>query len=100
MDRAGLNALITQALDAMDCERCHAEFYDRVARAVVECASTHNTTALSNMVHERTITAVEAFDRLTETLRPLYSAIGQEVSEKELNTIRRYIERRAGANVN
>jgi hypothetical protein len=100
MDRAELNALIGMAVDALDCERCHGEFFERVAYAVVENASNHNVTTLANRVRAGELSAVEAFDMLAYSLRPLYRAIGQELEDSEVAALRRRAERRANARHN
>lgn len=100
MDRAKLNAIIGQALDVMACEDCHPEFYRRVSNAIVECAATHTATTLGNKVRDGEITPIEAFDRLTEVLRPLYREVGQDIGENALAAIRQYVELRAGADLN
>lgn len=100
MDRAELDAIITQAVEALTCDRCDGEFFTRIAVAAIECVSEHNSIELGKRVALRELSAVEAFDMLTETLRPLYKVVGKDVRDVELAAIRRYVQGRANARLN
>lgn len=79
MDRKQLHALIDLAIDAVTCDECRETLIEEIGMRAVRLVGAHTAQSLGNLMMDGTLTTAQTYDRLADTMHPLYAAMGEEI---------------------
>lgn len=97
MDRKEMHALVDAAIDAVKgCEGCEEILIEHMAVHTVRMVGEHAARELGERLTAGELTPAETYDRLSATMNPLYTLMGDEVSPKMNARIRKEFIARAG----
>jgi hypothetical protein len=90
LNRKELHAFIDAAIDAIPCgEFCQGILIEHITGHTVGLVGLHTARDLAVRMESGEMTASQTYDRLLETMAPVYKAAGQEMTQEDNAHIKR-----------
>ncbi|MEV1049654.1 hypothetical protein [Streptomyces sp. NPDC049887] len=103
MDRETLHNVLDAAIDAVTCDEgdaCKRMFIEMLGIHMMNAVGEHNARDLSHKARSGLMPLPMSYDRLSETMRPVYAAAGRAVNDQDNDMIRTAFLKRAGRKMN